>query len=88
MVMVVSGRPLMVLKRQTADGDGGDSDGGDGDGGDGDGDGDDDDVDVMPMAAAIAARACNCPTRHPPRSLMTPTRGPRGRVVTHPGAGV
>ena len=29
MVMVVSGRPLMVLKRQTADGDG---DGGDGDG--------------------------------------------------------
>ena len=38
MVMVVSGRPLMVLKRQTADGDG---DGGDGDGGDGDGDDDD-----------------------------------------------
>ena len=29
MVVVVSGRPLMVLKRQTADGDG---DGGDGDG--------------------------------------------------------
>ena len=34
MVMVVSGRPLMVLKRQTADGDGdGDGDGGDGNGG-------------------------------------------------------
>ena len=30
MVMVVSGRPLMVLKRQIADGDG---DGGDGNGG-------------------------------------------------------
>ena len=58
----------------------------DGDG-DGDGDGDDDDVDVMPMTAAIAARACNCPTRHPPL-MMPPTRGPRGRVVTHPGAGV
>ena len=78
MVMVVSGRPLMVLKRQTADGDGdgGDGDGGDGDGGDGDGD--DDDVDEC---------QCNCPTRHPPL-MMPPTRGPRGRVVTHPGAGV
>ena len=56
MVMVVSGRPLMVLKRPTADGDGdgGDVDGGDGDdddadddgvGDDGDGDGDDGDGD-------------------------------------------
>ena len=55
MVMVVSGRPLMVLKRQTADGDGdgGDGDGGDGDGGDGDGDGDDDDVDVISTFSSI-----------------------------------
>ena len=56
MVMVASGRPLMVLKRPTADGDGdgGDVDGGDGDdddadddgvGDDGDGDGDDGDGD-------------------------------------------
>ena len=45
MMMVVSGRPLMVLKRQTADGDGyGGDGGGGGDDDDGDGDGDDDDV--------------------------------------------
>ena len=53
MVMVVSGRPLMVLKRQTADGDGYGGDGGDDDADD------DDDGDGGQRQTADGAQAAD-----------------------------